>query len=433
TEEVNQENDQDQEFFQDLKTTKIRQKLEWMLIGIKMDLKLETNQEAEHEEHIDERNIVIKEGDRTIKTEINRIRKDIEKHRSITHIQNRSSVRLRIQQTETGSTNMIIGIDEKAWSKIQMTCGQNAHRCRKIHLNTIVTKTQPGQKMQPLTLGSNSTTQIACSTNTTNIIGTSNTKIIDPSSNTKIKKGRKDQPPNQDDIDEQEIKQERLATLQREKEQYNISDSDNELQQIIEEIDNNNLAPKMISTRMNKDKPSSQIQRPEIPTQETIHRGRDKQRQQKMEREGTVGQLTGLQPSSGAQNPGLNAGLKPIEARSISASNSKRTESQMNEGHDDNAEDKEDEQTVKATLIQNKDCRVNIISQPPVQENLSLQLQNIQGFNALSQINKDNRGPAPVGVQEKPKKGKGSKSKILTKSLIAVNEPSQGSNAQTST
>ncbi|KAA6385562.1 MAG: hypothetical protein EZS28_018914 [Streblomastix strix] len=37
------------------------------------------------------------------------------------------------------------------------------------------------------------------------------------------KKGRKDQPPNQDDIDKQEIIQERLAALQGEKEQFDIS------------------------------------------------------------------------------------------------------------------------------------------------------------------------------------------------------------------
>ncbi|KAA6344773.1 MAG: hypothetical protein EZS28_052215, partial [Streblomastix strix] len=41
------------------------------------------------------------------------------------------------------------------------------------------------------------------------------------------KMGRKDQPPNQDDIDEQEIVQEKLAALQKEKEQYGISDSEN--------------------------------------------------------------------------------------------------------------------------------------------------------------------------------------------------------------
>ncbi|KAA6364257.1 MAG: hypothetical protein EZS28_040215, partial [Streblomastix strix] len=49
--------------------------------GIKMDLKPETNQEAEAKEHIEEGNMVIKEGDRTIRIEINRIRRDIEKRK----------------------------------------------------------------------------------------------------------------------------------------------------------------------------------------------------------------------------------------------------------------------------------------------------------------------------------------------------------------
>ncbi|KAA6360071.1 MAG: hypothetical protein EZS28_044402, partial [Streblomastix strix] len=50
------------------------------------------------------------------------------------------------------------------------------------------------------------------------------------------KKERKDQPPNQDYIDEKEIIQEKLAALQRKKEQYNISDSENESQQVVGEI-----------------------------------------------------------------------------------------------------------------------------------------------------------------------------------------------------
>ncbi|KAA6358287.1 MAG: hypothetical protein EZS28_046186, partial [Streblomastix strix] len=42
------------------------------------------------------------------------------------------------------------------------------------------------------------------------------------------KKGRSDQPPGQDDIDEQEIIQEKLTALYGEKEQYGISDSEND-------------------------------------------------------------------------------------------------------------------------------------------------------------------------------------------------------------
>ncbi|KAA6379315.1 MAG: hypothetical protein EZS28_025153, partial [Streblomastix strix] len=93
----------------------------------------------------------------------------------------------------------------------------------------------------------------------------------------------------------------------------------------------------------------------------------------------------------------------------ISASIRERIEPQISESHDDNADEEEDEQTDEATLNQNKDYRVNIISQPPVLENLGTQPQNNQGLNALSQMEKDDAGPAPVGVQEKPKKGRGSK------------------------
>ncbi|KAA6320709.1 MAG: hypothetical protein EZS28_054649 [Streblomastix strix] len=47
-------------------------------------------------------------------------------------------------------------------------------------------------------------------------------------------------------------------------------------------------------------------------------------------------------------------------------------------------------------------------------------------------MEKDDASPAPVGVMEKPEKEKGSR-KTKTESLIASNEPSQGSKAQTQT
>ncbi|KAA6340889.1 MAG: hypothetical protein EZS28_052500, partial [Streblomastix strix] len=59
------------------------------------------------------------------------------------------------------------------------------------------------------------------------------------------KKGRRDQPLNQDDIDELEIIQERLATLQKEMQDLSIPDSDSDWQQLIGAIDNNNnLTPR---------------------------------------------------------------------------------------------------------------------------------------------------------------------------------------------
>ncbi|KAA6375045.1 MAG: hypothetical protein EZS28_029429 [Streblomastix strix] len=254
------------------------------------------------------------------------------------------------------------------------------------------------------------------------------------------KKGRKEQSPNQDDIDVLEIIQERLAALQKENKDLSIPDSDSDC------------------TGMNKDKSVIQSQLSVTPTQNPQHRSGMRQGLKKAERElellktkkqlrqqenndlnninvempdihGTVGQLTCLQPSPSAEVPCLNAGLKPKEAGSISASNRERTEPQINEGYDDNANEEEDEQIDEAALNQQKDYRVNTISQAPVQENLSKQSQNIQGLNALNQMEKDDAGPAPVGVQEKPKKGKRSK-KAKTEGLNASVEQNQGNNAQ---
>ncbi|KAA6367850.1 MAG: hypothetical protein EZS28_036624 [Streblomastix strix] len=180
------------------------------------------------------------------------------------------------------------------------------------------------------------------------------------------KKGRRNQPSNQDDIDEQEIIQEKLAALSKEKEQY--------------------ISPllRMIDIGLSKDKPSDLTQQPGTPTQKPTHRGGVKQRQKRQEREleqlkaiqllqqqentdlnnenvdspdiqETVGQLTGLQPETGAQSPGLNVWLRLKEAGLMSASNRERTEPQINEGHEDNVEEEEDQQTDEAALNQNKD------------------------------------------------------------------------------
>ncbi|KAA6375059.1 MAG: hypothetical protein EZS28_029416, partial [Streblomastix strix] len=275
------------------------------------------------------------------------------------------------------------------------------------------------------------------------VIDTGTAQTASPSQIPK-QKGKIGQPPNQDDIDEQEIIQQRLATLQKEKEELCISDSDMEWQQLIGAIDNNNNltpriispAPRMINTGMNKDKSVIQSQLSVTSTQKSQHRSGLRQRQKKSERElellkakqqlqqqnnidinntnveipdiqGTIGQLTGSQPSPIAESLGSNAELRPTEAGSISASNRERTEPQINEGHDDNADEEEDEQTDEAALNQNKDYKVNMNSQLPVQENLGTQPQNNQGLNALSQMEKDDLGPALVGVQEKPKSGRG--------------------------
>ncbi|KAA6353537.1 MAG: hypothetical protein EZS28_050936 [Streblomastix strix] len=157
-------------------------------------------------------------------------------------------------------------------------------------------------------------------------------------------------------------------------------------------------------TGLNKDKPVIQPQLSVTPTQKPQHRAGMRQRLKKTEIElellkskqqlrqqenndlnnqnvempdiqGTVGQLTGLQPSPIAESPGLNAGLKPTEAGSISANNRESTEPQINEGREDSADEEEDEQTDEAALNLTKVYRVTIISKPPVQENLGTQSQ----------------------------------------------------------
>ncbi|KAA6366052.1 MAG: hypothetical protein EZS28_038418, partial [Streblomastix strix] len=120
-----------------------------------------------------------------------------------------------------------------------------------------------------------------------------------------------------------------------------------------------------------------------------------------------------------------------ISAVCPSASNRERIEPQINEGHDDNADEEEDVQTDEAALNLNKDYRVNLISQSLVQENLGTQPQNDQGLSALRQMENDDSGFAPVEVQEKPKQGQRSK-KSKTESLNPSDE-NQGSNAQAQT
>ncbi|KAA6392774.1 MAG: hypothetical protein EZS28_011697 [Streblomastix strix] len=72
------------------------------------------------------------------------------------------------------------------------------------------------------------------------------------------------------------------------------------------------------------------------------------------------------------------------------------------------------------------------MSQHPVQENLGAQSQNNQGLNAISYVKNEDAGPALVGVQEEPKKGKGCK-KSKTEGMNASDEQNQGSNAHAQT
>ncbi|KAA6381175.1 MAG: hypothetical protein EZS28_023298 [Streblomastix strix] len=83
---------------------------------------------------------------------------------------------------------------------------------------------------------------------------------------------------------------------------------------------------RIISTQMNKNKPRSYSTQPEAATKKFTQRG------------GSVEQVTGSQPISGAQSPSLIAELRLQEAGLISARNKKRIEPQINEGQEDNVE-----------------------------------------------------------------------------------------------
>ncbi|KAA6360251.1 MAG: hypothetical protein EZS28_044222, partial [Streblomastix strix] len=408
-EEVNQENDQDQGVIEDRETIKAQEKPEWMSIRIIMDLKLEVNQEAEAEEHIEEVNIVINEGDITFNTEINQIRRHIEKHRSITHTQNGSLARLRIQQTGMERTNMRIRIEKKAWMITQIIIGQNAHRCRKTQQRIIMIEIQPGQKTRsgntmqqrhnPNDLPNKHKEYKRYRCNQSNKLKPGYRKRKGKLINHRIKTTlmnrkycRKDQLHNRKRMNNIIYPTQRMSVNNETAKQQQQTTSLKTQQRIVSPLS------RMINTGMNKDKPSSQTQLLANPTQKPVYRSGVKQRQKKQEREleqlkaiqqlqqqeiidlnntnieipdiqGTVGQLTGLQPSSGAQNPGLNAGPKLKEAGSISAIYSERIEPQINEGQQDNAEEGEDEQTDEAAINLNKYYRVYIISQSLVQEN----------------------------------------------------------------
>ncbi|KAA6390251.1 MAG: hypothetical protein EZS28_014217 [Streblomastix strix] len=164
------------------------------------------------------------------------------------------------------------------------------------------------------------------------------------------KKGRKGQPPSQDDIDKYEIIQENLLHYRVRKIIYQTAKQQQQTtgpksqQRIVSPL------PKMIDTGMNKDKSGNQTYHHSTPTWKPTHRKGVKQRQQKAKREleqlktiqyiqqqennhlnntnieipdiqGIGRQLTNFLPSSGAQSPSLNAGLRLKEAGSISAGN----------------------------------------------------------------------------------------------------------------
>ncbi|KAA6359819.1 MAG: hypothetical protein EZS28_044654 [Streblomastix strix] len=274
TEEVNQEKDQDQDqgVTQDRETTKVQEKLEQISIETIMDLSSEANREIEVGERLVVEIRTLKEEDYATKIDTSYIKRDIER-----------------QKKEQVPQYSVAAPQPK----------QPAQYTQRVQQIQVEPKVQ--------------------------------TPVQEPR-----QRSRKDAPPNQYDIDEQEILHEKLAALQIEKEQNVISQS---------EID------WLINTGMIKDKPRSQTLRPDISTQKPVHKSGIKQKQKKIEREmqklevsqqlqqqgnndpnnmnvdepdilGTDEQLTGLQPSSCAQSPSLNAGLRLKEAGLISTRSS---------------------------------------------------------------------------------------------------------------
>ncbi|KAA6368172.1 MAG: hypothetical protein EZS28_036302 [Streblomastix strix] len=134
---------------------------------------------------------------------------------------------------------------------------------------------------------------------------------------------------------------------------------------------------------MNKDKPSNQIQQLGTPTQKQNHRSGAKQRNDDF----------------------INTNIVTPDVQGIVA--------QLT-GQEDKAEEEEDEQTDEAAVIQNKNYRVSIISQPP-----------LNGKRQFRPCSSWSTGEAQV-------KEKGSK-KSKTEGLNASDEPSQSSNAQAKT
>ncbi|KAA6396870.1 MAG: hypothetical protein EZS28_007601 [Streblomastix strix] len=451
TEAVNRENDKDQGVIQNRETIKVQKKQEWMSIEIRMYLRLEANREAEADERIEEGILTAKKENRAIWRENNYIKRDIEKRKSTTHIQNRALTKQRIHQTGIGLTNMIIRMEDKTWMTIQMMSGQIVHQYKKIRLKIIAIKIHSKQKMKSLQSKQQLHNPNRLSNKYNEYFRYKNNQNNRPQSKYQDKQVEKTHHKVKTTLmNEKQYKRSQPQYKERKSNmvyltQRMIGNSETAKQQTQQQITSSNAlqniaspAPKMISTRMNKDKPNSQTQRHQTSIQTATHRVGVRQRYMKLERElqqfqasqqhyqqenydlnnmnvdipdirRTAEQLIGLQPSSGAQSPSLSAGLMLKETGSTSASNMERIDHQINEGHDDNADEEEDEQTDEVALIKNKHYEVIIIIKSPVQENLGTQPQNNKGLNPLSQMGKDNAGPELVRVQEKPKRGKRNK------------------------
>ncbi|KAA6403685.1 MAG: hypothetical protein EZS28_000798 [Streblomastix strix] len=180
-----------------------------MLIEIKIDMKPEANREAEAAEHISGETRIIKEEVKAIMIEIN-------------HIMIRNKIKIPTNWNRThqyDKRNGGEGWDDKPndkWIKLtQMQKDTSENHCDK---DSIWTEDEAPQNQiitpQPKLL----------------VHYTQRIQQVQVQPKQQAlaqvprQRGRKDQPPNQDDIDEQEILQEWIVALQKLKEQYGISD-----------------------------------------------------------------------------------------------------------------------------------------------------------------------------------------------------------------
>ncbi|KAA6374219.1 MAG: hypothetical protein EZS28_030254, partial [Streblomastix strix] len=224
-------------------------------IRITMDSKPEMSQKVEAVDHTEEEDIIIKEEDRVIRIETNRIKKDTRKHRNIILIRNRPSTRqknpinwYRTHQFE--DKNREEGWDDNPnddWTKrTQMQKDPPNNRSDRDstwaedevpqHQVSTPQSKQPAQQIQRV-----QQIQVQPKQQAPAQIPKQRVRTI--------------QQPSQDDIEEREVIQERLAALQKEKENLGISDSDMEWRQLIAAIDsNNNLTPRNLNIELDLDK-----------------------------------------------------------------------------------------------------------------------------------------------------------------------------------
>ncbi|KAA6362943.1 MAG: hypothetical protein EZS28_041530, partial [Streblomastix strix] len=197
-EEVIRENDQDQEVIRDREIIMVQEKLKWTSIEIRMNTKPDLNREIGDEEPSEEGIRIIKKEDKATRIQIILIMKDIERRKKEgwgDDPNDEWTKRAQIQKDSIENHN------DKDSTRVEDEATQHQ-----------VATPQPKQPVQH--------------------IQRIQEVQIQPKQQTPVQiprqRGRKDAVPNQNNIGEQEMLQEKLAALQKGKEQYGISDSEND-------------------------------------------------------------------------------------------------------------------------------------------------------------------------------------------------------------